>query len=558
MTPLKLLVVSVLGMGGDLEGVVLDFTAPWCGPCQQVSPIVSRLERQGYPIRKVDVDSNPELARRFNVTRIPALILVVDGVEKQRLQGVVSENELKALCNRVPRRENPDVAGTDPKEVDRRTIPPTDKNGSPEGRAADSEKQPTPSKPGFKWPFGNKKEDIRSTDIPDGTLSRGKAADQPQMQLKAEGNPLAATVRIRVKDAGGDFFGTGTIIDSRIGKTVILTCGHIFRNWDKRAVIEIDYFGDREPKTLIGTRLYHDLKSDVGLITVNADWLPYCRVAAAGTRILKGSPVVSVGCSNGDRPSVQQLKITAVNRYSGSDNIEVAGMPAEGRSGGGLFTKDGRLIGVCSGADPHHNEGLYAGLKTVQGLLERCQLGYLYEAGSDETRRDLLVSTEQPEAEESADDEIGLGKPSAPGEFKNQAAKPAIAGGPSRNRSPKPKTEIAESTDEETFREAVGEAGEAEVVVIIRPINKSGAASKVVILNRASRRFVDYLSDEMDDRTDIQETTLQADEKPAQRKPIATQKVKRPTTLEARVPAIDVDDAPAESAGPRPYRRKRS
>jgi len=193
---------------------------------------------QGYPIRKVDVDSNPELARRFNVTRIPALILVVDGVEKQRLQGVVSENELKALCNRVPRRENPDVAGTDPKELDRRTLPPSDKNGSPERQAADSEKQPTPSKPGFKWPFGHKKEDIRSTDIPDGTLSRAKAADQPQIQLKAEGTPLAATVRIRVKDAGGDFFGTGTIIDSRVGKTVILTCGHIFRNWDKRAVIE--------------------------------------------------------------------------------------------------------------------------------------------------------------------------------------------------------------------------------------------------------------------------------------------------------------------------------
>src|SRR6516164_2457716 len=99
MTPLSLLVVSVLGMGGDLDGVVLDFTATWCGPCQQMSPIVSRLEREGYPIRKVDIDSNPELARRFNVTRIPALVLVVDGVEQKRLQGVVSENELKALCN---------------------------------------------------------------------------------------------------------------------------------------------------------------------------------------------------------------------------------------------------------------------------------------------------------------------------------------------------------------------------------------------------------------------------------------------------------------------------
>jgi hypothetical protein len=272
--------------------------------------------------------------------------------------------------------------------------------------------------------------------------------------------------------------------------------------------------------------------------------------------------VVSVGCSNGDKPTVLPLKITAVNRYSGSDNIEVAGMPAEGRSGGGLFTKDGRLIGVCSGADPHHNEGLYAGLKTVQGLLERCQLGCLYEAGSDEERKILLVKDAGLDGDEPADEESGLGTPSVGGGIKNQAAKPPVTGGANRNRLPKSKVEVAESTDEQTVREAFGDAlgaaGEAEVVVIIRPINKSGAASKVVILNRASQRFVDYLRDEMDDRTDIQETTLQADEKPTQRKPIAMQKVKRQTTPEAGAPTADVDDASAESTGPRPYRRKRS
>src|SRR5579871_3594896 len=71
MLPLKMVVVSVLGWSGNLDGVVLDFTASWCGPCQQISPTVSRLERQGYPIRKVDVDTNRDLVRRFNIQSIP-------------------------------------------------------------------------------------------------------------------------------------------------------------------------------------------------------------------------------------------------------------------------------------------------------------------------------------------------------------------------------------------------------------------------------------------------------------------------------------------------------
>src|SRR4029079_19216534 len=103
MLPLKVLVVSLVGWNGNLDGVVLDFTAPWCGPCQQMSPIVSKMERHGFPIRKVDYDTNPDLVRRFGIRSIPAVVLVVDGVEQERVGGVVSEETLKRLCARVPR-----------------------------------------------------------------------------------------------------------------------------------------------------------------------------------------------------------------------------------------------------------------------------------------------------------------------------------------------------------------------------------------------------------------------------------------------------------------------
>src|SRR5258707_2881839 len=111
MLPLKLLFVSVLGWGGNadanLDGVVLEFTASWCGPCQQMSPVVSRLERHGYPIRKVDVDSNRELCRRFNVDRMPTFLVVVDGVERERVTGKVSEEKLKRICASLPRQTEP-------------------------------------------------------------------------------------------------------------------------------------------------------------------------------------------------------------------------------------------------------------------------------------------------------------------------------------------------------------------------------------------------------------------------------------------------------------------
>ncbi len=110
MVPMTLLVASVLGAGAGLEDGVLDFTAPWCGPCQQLSPMVSRLERQGYPIRKVDCESNRDLVEKFNVKFIPAFILVIDGVERERLGGgSVSEDDLKRLCARIPRKDDADA-----------------------------------------------------------------------------------------------------------------------------------------------------------------------------------------------------------------------------------------------------------------------------------------------------------------------------------------------------------------------------------------------------------------------------------------------------------------
>lgn len=329
-----LLLAAALTATGDLQ--LLEFTATWCGPCQAMQPVIEQLQAQGYTVRPIDIDQHRELASQFQVTRVPTFILVAGREPVGRLEGAASAEQLQALFRQHANRPAAPVAAAPTAAAG--PTPPTGRAGAVAGPA--------------------------------------NAVEQQAMR---------ASVRLRVEDPDGQSYGTGTIVDVHGQEALILTCGHLFRDSGGRGRIVVDLCADSGQQSVTGELIQYELQPDVALVSIRTR-APVVAARIAGPTYVASpnTPVFSVGCNHGEPPTIVRGQVTAINKYLGPANLVASGRPVDGRSGGGLFSADGYLIGICNAADPQLDEGLYAAYPTIHQQLDRANLAFIYRGAATE------------------------------------------------------------------------------------------------------------------------------------------------------------------------------
>jgi thiol-disulfide isomerase/thioredoxin len=387
IAPLLLAFLSVAGapeIDSSSGAVLLNFHAQWCGPCHKARPAVEQLIRDGYPVKRIDIDEEPDLQRRYRVEGVPAFI-VVDraGHELGRISGPRSASELARFY----------------KTSAAKARPPED-TGSHVGSHGDRRSGDDESD-----------DDEHERDNQDSSRRRASARRQDEAETEAERpepafanpKPWETVVRIRVIGSRSTGFGSGTVISSNEHESLILTCAHIFKIDGRKPTppkqfprrIMIDLFDGKlkgtDParvhfvESVEGEAVDYDFTLDVGLIRMRPGRkLPASRVVPTSWDLQSRMKVLTVGCSEGRdatawhtvvrRPRIQ-------NFLSGNPNyeaIECDIAPKEGRSGGGLYTIDGYVAGVCNFAEPQGNHGLYATPRSIYSLLNRNRLAALY------------------------------------------------------------------------------------------------------------------------------------------------------------------------------------
>lgn len=533
------LAACLMSANAIADTVLLEFTSPTCGPCREMRPVVQEVAAAGYLVREVDTTREPGLAAEYRVDILPMFIAIVDGQERARWPG--GGKTTAQLIEMI--RKSEEIASQAAAMGATKAVPggaidfvgtTTVKPGGANIRGMSTSSEP---QPGRVVPMDAKPPVARTA-----ASAEAGASSLPASTTVA--GLIAATVRLNVEDPSGRSTGTGTIVDTRQGKALVLTCGHIFRESQGKGLITISLFkqganGAELQGTADGTLVDYDLDRDLALVCfVPERPTAVAPIAPADTAIQPELPATSVGCEHGANPTPWMTRVTAVNRYQGHPNIEAAGAPVEGRSGGGLFNTAGHLIGVCNAADPQGNEGLYAGLDSIHQKLDSLGLSFVHQAPSKSggtggalpatggefamngpaASPAIQVRGQDPATGSGAPEPAaaitsGLANPfvqaEAPGPASQAFQVPDSLAGPAANVPPPsavaasapsaaapdasaPARAVFSAEEQAALAEINRRGADAEVICIITP-REQGARSEIIKLNRASPEFVQAL-----------------------------------------------------------------
>ena len=461
---------------------LLDFSLATCAPCRQMDPVVQRLEADGFAVRRIDGERQPRVAAQFRVERYPTFVVVADGREVTRFVGVRPYAEVRQLLLRVgarpaPRAKAPVVPATfaQPVAAASPAAGPAYQVGSDLGPVPEVTIPGQPAMPA----------------VAAAPLAARPPANPPSPAALPGPDPrrlLQASVRIKVAEGGSNSFGTGTIIDTREGEALVLTCAHLFRDAAGQASsggVTVELFqataaGVQVVDRVPGEVISFDQENDVALLSIRPrGQVEAARVAASPLAARVGEPVWSVGCDNGADPSVRSGSVTTTDRYTKPASLTATGAPVVGRSGGGLFNARGELVGVCFGASQPDNEGFYAKLSSIHGELDKLGLSAIYRGG---VAPPALAAVAPPAA---AAGRSGL-VPIAPQSPPPAAAEPPVYRG--QTTTPNPLAGITPK-EQATLEELTRRVSESEVVCVIRP-RQPGGRSEVITLDNVSPEFV--------------------------------------------------------------------
>ncbi|NNJ25763.1 hypothetical protein LzC2_18370 [Planctomycetes bacterium LzC2] len=506
------------------------FTMTNCGPCQTIRPYVERMAAEGLPVFKVDLNSRPDLAQQFRVNSAPTFVLQENGQETWRSSGVPGGDGLgvaqrlrsrldaaltanKAMIARAdrgdagrsqpPRRPETPRRPVEPSDIPLQLTAGRDANARDEGRGGFfdwfKKKSAEDGPKTIDDPFAAADPaDFASADPASPATSRSGASgtDSPGTDappVSPNRDPMKTVVRIQVFDHAGLNYGSGTIIASRPGRAVALTCGHIFRSHEPGGRIEVETFADGRPRSWPATLIGFDKTSDVGLLAIDCpEVLPASALAPPG--LAPGDRVVSVGCDGGKEPTRQNHVVQRVPAYAGPKNFSCTGQPQLGRSGGGCFDSKGRLMGVVWSRSEDPPEGIYTAIEPINELLDQHGLTALKAppaipspgaattdeqfAGTEAVDAEDFPSADDPATDAMLDALFEEGDPTVP-VARTASADPGI-----------PASTPASSA---AVADALGASGGAEITCIIRPLGPKGGPTRIVVINQATQRTLALL-----------------------------------------------------------------